>query len=203
MTAKCWGNKTNWCLRWIQTVTASLPGLSTATRNRWWNNFRLNTFSGSPQNYPVKLEALADEVFSNQMYNGYRNYLENEVLSADPLKLVELLYRGAIDSIHSARQHLAKRAIRPRSQAITKAQLIILELTDSLDAERDPNLAQQLARLYEYVGHLLVEANTRQQDAPLAEADQLLTTLLEAWLEIRQPGSVNILEPAGAIRYAS
>ena len=86
------------------------------------------------------------------MSNGYQNYLENEVLSADPLKLVELLYRGALNAILCARQHLAKREIRERSKAITKAQLILIELTESLDPSPDPQLATQLARLYQYIG---------------------------------------------------
>jgi len=115
------------------------------------------------------------------MSNGYQNYLENEILSADPLKLVELLYRGALNAIVSARQHLAKREIRERSKAITKAQLILIELTESLDPHPDPQLAAQLTRLYQYIGQLLVHANTRQQDAPLAEASLLLATLLEGW----------------------
>jgi flagellar protein FliS len=115
------------------------------------------------------------------MYNGHKSYLENEVLSADPLKLVVLLYRGALDAIHSARQHLAKREIRERSKAITKAQLIVLELAHSLDLEKGGNLATELARLYQYIGQRLVDANIHQQDAPLAEAGELLSTLLEAW----------------------
>ncbi len=130
------------------------------------------------------------------MYNGYQSYLENEILSADPLKLVELLYRGALDAIYSARVNLAKREIRQRSQAITKAQLIVLELARSLDPKHDPNLTTQLARLYQYIGRLLVDANLRQQDAPLAEASQLLGTLLEAW----QLCADRIPEPAAALR---
>src|SRR5450755_2358112 len=115
------------------------------------------------------------------MYNGHKSYLENEVLNADPLKLVELLYEGALDAIHQARQHLAKREIRQRSKAITKAQLIIFELANSLDPDQGATVSTQLARLYQYIGQLLVDANVQQQDAPLAEASQLLSTLLQGW----------------------
>jgi flagellar secretion chaperone FliS len=115
------------------------------------------------------------------MYQGHKSYLENEVLSADPIKLVLLLYRGAIDAIYSARQHLAKREIRERSKAITKAQLIIFELARSLDLEKGGSVAKELARLYQYIAQRLVDANVHQQDAPLAEASALLTTLLEGW----------------------
>src|SRR5271165_3287263 len=97
------------------------------------------------------------------MYQGHKSYLENEVLSADPLKLVLLLYRGAIDAIYSARQHLAKREIRERSKAITKAQLIVFELAHcldhSLEMEKGGSMAKELARLYQYIGQRLVDAN--------------------------------------------
>jgi len=121
------------------------------------------------------------------MYQGHKSYLENEVLSADPLKLVLLLYRGAIDAIYSARQHLAKREIRERSKAITKAQLIVFELARSLDLEKGGSLATELARLYQYIGRRLVDANVHQQDAPLAEVGELLTTLLEGWEHCAPP----------------
>jgi len=114
-------------------------------------------------------------------FSGYQNYLENEVLSADPLKLVELLYRGALNAIYSARQHLAKREIRERSRAITRALFIVNELAASLDLARGGDVSLKLAGLYRYIGQLLVDANTGQTDAPLAEASQLLATLLPAW----------------------
>ena len=37
------------------------------------------------------------------MTTVYDRYLEAEVLSADPVKLVWLLYRGALDSVRAAR----------------------------------------------------------------------------------------------------
>ena len=135
------------------------------------------------------------------MSNGYQNYLENEILSADPLKLVELLYRGALDAIQGARQHLAKREIRERSKAITKAQLIVIELANSLDASQAPDLTAQLTRLYRYIGQLLADANVRQQDAPLAEASHLLATLLQAWEQCAEASSA--AEPARSMSYAS
>jgi flagellar secretion chaperone FliS len=135
------------------------------------------------------------------MYNGHKSYLENEVLNADPLKLVELLYGGALDAIHQARQHLAKREIRQRSQAITKAQLIIFELANSLDPDQGGAVSTQLARLYQYIGQLLVDANVQQKDAPLAEASQLLSTLLQGWQQCSKP--FPITQPTADLSYVS
>jgi flagellar secretion chaperone FliS len=111
----------------------------------------------------------------------HQNYLEEEVMAANPLQLVRLLYRGALDSITAARRHLRLGEIRSRSNAIGKAMAIVTELSRSLDPGMNGELSQNLTELYSYVEGLLMEANLRQSDAPLAEAETLLSTLLEAW----------------------
>jgi flagellar protein FliS len=112
---------------------------------------------------------------------AYQNYLDEEVMAANPLQLVRLLYRGALDSIAAARRHLRLGEIRARSSAINKTMAIVIELSRSLDRQVSGELGCNLAELYAYVQTLLVEGNVRQFDAPLAEAEALLSTLLEAW----------------------
>ena len=114
-------------------------------------------------------------------------YLEDEVLSADPVKLIALLYQGARDRVSEARRHLAGGEIEARSRAIGKANDILAELTGSLDHARGGELSQRLAALYEYMQARLLEANLRQQDAPLVEVLGLLATLQEAWRGIARP----------------
>lgn len=108
-------------------------------------------------------------------------YLEAEVLGADPLKLVWLLYRGAIDAVRDARRHLAQGAIRERSKQIGKAWLILQELSASLDRDRGGELSSRLGGLYAYMQTRLMEANSRQLDGPLQEVEGLLADLSEAW----------------------
>ena len=58
----------------------------------------------------------SDMVLESGMRNNpYQNYFEDEILTADPLKLVILLYRGALDSVASARRHLASGEMFTRS----------------------------------------------------------------------------------------
>lgn len=113
--------------------------------------------------------------------NPYTNYLENEILTADPVQLVVLLYRGAIDAVAAGRRHLANGDIRARSHSITKAIEILAELTRALDYDAGGELSQKLAALYDYIQRLLVDANCRQTEPPLAQAEVLLATLLEGW----------------------
>jgi len=113
--------------------------------------------------------------------NGYDSYRESEILSADPLKLVEILYRAAIESISEARDHLACGAIRERSNAISKACEILMELALNVDRKRGGDIAKNLIELYDYMQYRLVQSNIQQADKPLMEVTSLLRTLLEGW----------------------
>ena len=108
-------------------------------------------------------------------------YLESRILTADPIELVRLMYQAAIGEVRSARQHLASRAIRSRSQAITKASAILTELTVALDRKAGGEYAERQADLYGYMMRKLAEANFQQRDEPMAEVLGLLSTLLEGW----------------------
>ena len=122
------------------------------------------------------------------LQHAHDAYLESRVLSADPVELVKMLYQAAIAAVKDARRHLANRDIAARARAITKACTIVTELTVSLDHECGGDLSRGLARLYDYIGRRLIEANFRQTDRPLEEVLGLLSTLAEGWERI-QPGA--------------
>jgi flagellar protein FliS len=120
---------------------------------------------------------------------AYKIQQDWDILGASPLELVRALYRGAIQAIRQARAALSKGQIRERSAAITKACTIVQELAISLDKDTGGEVAASLAELYVYIHRRLGVANIEQSDAPLAEAERLLSTLLEAWTEIDQNDS--------------
>jgi len=112
---------------------------------------------------------------------SYQSYFEDDVLGASPLKLVQLLYRAALDSIAAARRFVRLGDIRSRSRAVSKAMAIVTELSLSLNVEQGGELSRNLAQLYGYVEKLLIQANFEQREQPLEEAERLLSTLAEAW----------------------
>jgi flagellar secretion chaperone FliS len=112
-------------------------------------------------------------------------YLESRVLTADPLELVRMLYRLAMDRIRDARQYLEAGDAGARSKAISTASEALIELGCSLDRQAGGELSRRLAQLYEYMQWRLVEANFHQSVEPLNEVLSLLSTLSEAWQEIR------------------
>src|ERR1700691_1105780 len=130
--------------------------------------------------------AYSNKAYSNQSYSNFDRYLEAEVFSADPVKLVCLLYRGAIEATVAARRHLKAREIRERSRQIMRASAILRELSHSLDPQYK-EISGPLGDLYTYMQKCLLEANSKQIDPPLAEVEQLLSTLLEGWKQVAPP----------------
>jgi flagellar secretion chaperone FliS len=124
--------------------------------------------------------AYSNQAYSNKGYSNFDRYLEAEVSSADPVKLVCMLYRGAIEATAAARRHLKAREIAPRSRQIMRTSAILRELSHSLDPQYQ-EISGPLSNLYAYMQKCLLEANAKQIDPPLAEVEQLLSTLLEGW----------------------
>lgn len=116
------------------------------------------------------------------MYSDVNNhYLEARVLSASPVELVRILYGSAQRAVREARRHLAAGDVASRSREISQAVRILVELSTALDREKGGELARQLIELYDYLQRRLIDANIRQEDAPLAEVELLLATVSEAW----------------------
>jgi flagellar secretion chaperone FliS len=123
------------------------------------------------------------------------NYLEDRVMSASPVELVQMLYEGAIEAVERARVCVREGDIPGRARAVTKAADIVGELANSL---RQPEggsaeIETNLRRLYDYVLARLLEGNASQREEPFAEAGRVLNTLREAWQNVPEPASA----PAG------
>jgi flagellar protein FliS len=114
-------------------------------------------------------------------HNAYAAYVNNEILTAEPLELVIMLYRGALESIGRARACVRSRDIAGRAAAINKTLAIVGELSSALDHQRGGEISRNLAGIYNYVQRKLIDANVQQSEAPLAECEQLLSTMLDAW----------------------
>lgn len=121
--------------------------------------------------------------------NPYDNYLEATILSADPVELVRILYRTAIDSVHDALRCLAAGEIAGRVRAVNKAWGALRELTFCLNHEAQPDLARRLLELYDYMQRRLLAANFEQTEAPLTEVAGLLEKVSEAWEKVEVAGN--------------
>lgn len=119
------------------------------------------------------------------MSGEVNSYIEHQVANATPGELVEMLYARAVRDLTGARELFSLQG-EPRAQSdaihlIVHAQQIIAELNHCLDVKQGGSLAQNLARLYEYMQYRLTEAVSKRDDAPVAEVVGLLSELHEAW----------------------
>jgi len=113
--------------------------------------------------------------------NPYEGQFEQQILSADPVELVAIVFDHLIASIAEARRHLTSGDRAARARCISKAFSLIAELSNSLDGEQGGEIAVNLRRLYGFVGNRLAQAQSYQIELPLIEAMQTLEPLRDAW----------------------
>ncbi len=117
--------------------------------------------------------------------DAYRSiHTTGGVEDASPHRLIEMLLAGAIERISQARGALQRQEVAAKGSAIGKAISIVEELRASLGHERGGELTANLEALYDYVQRILLQANLHDDEARLAEAAELLGTVLEAWRAI-------------------
>lgn len=117
------------------------------------------------------------------MTEGYKNYKEVEIETSSGLKLVVMLYAGAIKFLNIAREAIFSKKLDVANNNIIKAQDIITELMTSLNFEAG-EIAHNLYSLYIYMNRRLLEANLEKNPEIINEVIKLLTILKEAWEEI-------------------
>lgn len=107
------------------------------------------------------------------------------VSQADPHRLVELLFDGAIAAVLQARHAVATGDTATKGRTISQAMRIIDEgLKASLESNGDPAMADNLRSLYEHMVARLFQANVHNDDGALAEVAALLGDLRSAWAAI-------------------
>jgi flagellar secretion chaperone FliS len=113
-------------------------------------------------------------------------YKEIQIKTANQIRLIVMLYDGAIRHINLASDAFVEghRRYDAINNHIIAAQDILSELMASLDFEKGGLLAKNLFSLYSFMTRRLLEGNLKKDPAPLAEVKKLLGDLREAWDEI-------------------
>jgi len=113
--------------------------------------------------------------------------VDTGVSTADPHKLILMLFDGALLCVSTARIHMEKGEIAGKGEKISQAINIIANgLKVSLDMEAGGDLSEKLAALYDYMIARLLHANIHNQVPPLNEVANLLGELKGAWEQIGQ-----------------
>ena len=104
-----------------------------------------------------------------------------EIAVADPHRLTQMLFEGALERIAVARGAIMQGNFPLKGQKISQAMDIIGELRGALDLERGGELAANLDALYDYMMRRLVTGNVRNDPAVLEEVSSLLREIKAAW----------------------
>lgn len=133
---------------------------------------------------------------STAAINAYaKTGLESSVASADPHKLISMLFEGALQAIYNAKNGIMRNDTIGKSASISKAIAIIGEgLHASLDKSVGGELAQNLSSLYDYMVFRLVAANLKNDIEILDEVARHLADLKDAWDSIRNitPAAIQV-----------
>lgn len=118
--------------------------------------------------------------------NAAHAYRQSSLENAPPVKIVRLLYEGAI-------RFLGRALGRPvtdseRARWLGKADAIVKELRCSLEPGHDPSLAENLEQLYLFVEDRIAQARTSGEDVAIEEATSILETLLDGWRHVESGG---------------
>ena len=122
--------------------------------------------------------------------NGLQAYqrvnTQTSITDADPHRLIQLLYNGAIERINMAKSRIQAKDYGGKAQLINKAIEIIGGLRSFLDFEQGGDLAARLEALYDYMERTLLQASAKNDLAKLDEVLTLLRSVKEGWDGIRE-----------------
>jgi len=111
--------------------------------------------------------------------NPYEKYKSNAIFTASGEELTLMLYDGALKFCNQAIVSMEDKDLGKTSDLIIKVQNIVQEFQLTLDMQYE--ISHQLNSLYDYIKHLLVEANTKKDAAMLHEVRDHLRSLRDTW----------------------
>lgn len=111
---------------------------------------------------------------------------QTSITDADPHRLIQLLYNGALERINMAKARVQAKDYAGKGQLISKAIEIIGGLRSFLDFDKGGDLALRLEALYDYMERTLLEASAANDMEKLDEVAGLLKSVKEGWDGIRE-----------------
>lgn len=112
---------------------------------------------------------------------GQNEYLKIKVSTSDGVKLIVLLYEGAIKFLLNAQEAIREKNIVKRHNNIYRVLDIIVELRNSLNFSLGGQIATSLNALYLFMERHLITANIQNDAQKIQEVINMLSSLKEAW----------------------
>jgi flagellar protein FliS len=113
-----------------------------------------------------------------------RRYAQAQVTSVDRHRLLLLVFDGGGTVLARAREALEAGDTPRFAEQLSRAQAIISELLGTLDYNVGGQIAQDLARLYEFMLHHLIEANLQNSVQHLDDVIRVYGVVAGAFRDI-------------------
>lgn len=104
-----------------------------------------------------------------------------EAAVADPHRLIQMLFEGALERIAVARGAMDQGNVRVKGEKLGQAIAIIGGLRSSLDHGKGGPLADNLDALYDYMARRLLQGNMHNDPDALDEVIRLLREIKSGW----------------------
>lgn len=112
-------------------------------------------------------------------------YKTTEVRTSNRLDLLVMLFDGAIRFMNQAKERMVAKDIPAKGMYISKALAIIAEFKNTLSYDFDPQLAQNLESLYNFIQDRLIKSNISNDPKGIEEALKITFTLREGWKQLQ------------------
>jgi flagellar protein FliS len=116
-------------------------------------------------------------------------YKRAAIESAPPVRIVRLLYDGAIRYLDQAAACDPARALEAYKERLQRADAVVTELRLALDHAHAGGPSGELERLYVYVEEQIARAQSGSDPSALPAARAVLAKLNEAWTELEKGGA--------------
>ncbi len=115
--------------------------------------------------------------------HAYDAYKRVDIETASQGKLIVMLFNGAMTRAEEARRALQAGDNAKVHEHLIRAQDIMAELRSALTMDAG-EIAANLDRVYEYVHHLLVQANIRKEAKPIEQALRIMGEMRNTWRDL-------------------
>ncbi len=131
------------------------------------------------------------------MKNPAQAYRQFSIQGASPLRLIVMLYDGAIAALQRAHEAIEAGNIEQKCIHLKRALAIIVQLEGTLNFERGGEVAMNLKRLYVYSRTEIMNANVENSAKALRALIEKLATVREAWSQAERASAPAPSAPNG------
>ena len=117
-----------------------------------------------------------------------QQYLTQQIMTASPAALMQMLYEKAISSLKEAIKAIEDNQIEARWKANSRVMEIVSHMQGTLDMEKGGEIAKNLDRLFGYILSRLPRIDFKNDAQVAREVIGLLEPLRASWAELAAQG---------------